>query len=220
MASGGVSVASAWVSITPEIKDAPRIVREAMGPAEREMGEAGRRGGTQMGSGMSSTLGKAAAGLGAMFAVSKVVDFFKESAEAAADLGESTNKVGVIFGTQSQVILDFGSNAAKSMGLSNLAARDAAATFGVFGQSAGLTGTELSGFATKFVGLAADMASFSNTTPEQAIEAIGGAMRGESEGMRAYGVLLDDATLRQRALSMGLIETTKEALSPRSAAMT
>jgi hypothetical protein len=36
------------------------------------------------------------------------------------------------------------------------------------------------------------------------------ALRGEAEPLRAYGVFLDDATLRQAALSLGLISTTKK----------
>ena len=69
-------------------------------------------------------------------------------------------------------------------------------------------------FSTDFVGLASDLASFNNTTPEQAIDAIGAALRGESEPLRAYGVLLDDASMRQAALKLGLIETTTQALTP------
>ena len=83
-------------------------------------------------------------------------------------------------------------------------ALDAAATFATFGGAAGLAGDDLVNFSTGFVGLASDMASFNNTTPEQAIQAIGAALRGEAEPMRQYGVLLDDATLRQKALELGL----------------
>jgi hypothetical protein len=57
------------------------------------------------------------------------------------------------------------------------------------------------------------MASFGNTTPEQAIEAIGAALRGESEPLRAYGVLLSDATIKARALSMGLVAVEVDALA-------
>ncbi|MGB1526914.1 MAG: hypothetical protein ACPG9N_05005, partial [Miltoncostaeaceae bacterium] len=45
-------------------------------------------------------------------------------------------------------------------------------------------------------------------------EALGSALRGETEPMRKYGVLLDDASLRQEALAQGLIKTTKQALTP------
>jgi hypothetical protein len=62
--------------------------------------------------------------------------------------------------------------------------------------------------------LASDLASFNNTTPEEAIQAIGGALRGENEPIRRYGVLLDEASLKQAALKEGIISSTKEALTP------
>jgi hypothetical protein len=39
-------------------------------------------------------------------------------------------------------------------------------------------------------------------------------LRGEAEPLRAYGVLLDDASLRQQALELGIVNTTKNALTP------
>jgi hypothetical protein len=100
------------------------------------------------------------------------------------------------------------------MGQSKKQAMDAAASFAVFGKSAGLSGDALVEFSKQNVQLASDMASFFNTSPEDAINAIGSAFRGEAEPIRAYGILLDDATLRQSALEMGLISTTKNALTP------
>src|SRR5690606_6489337 len=47
---------------------------------------------------------------------------------------------------------------------------------------------------------------FANTTPEQAVEALTAGLRGESEPLRKYGVLLDDATLKARAMEMGIYD--------------
>jgi hypothetical protein len=143
-----------------------------------------------------------------------IAGFAKDSVGAASDLNETISKVGVLFGETAPAIEGFASNAAKYLGQSKQQAMDAAATFATFGKSAGLGGIDLANFATQLTGLASDMASFSNTTPEDAIEAIGSALRGEAEPIRRYGVLLDDATLKQQALELGLISTTKEALTP------
>jgi hypothetical protein len=132
----------------------------------------------------------------------------------AADLGETLSKVGVLFGDNAKEIEKFADNAARSLGLTKQAALDGAATFATFGRSAGLTGKDLSGFSTEFLSLAGDLASFNNTTPQQAIDAIGSALRGEAEPLRKFGVLLDDATLRQKALELGIVSTTKDALTP------
>lgn len=138
----------------------------------------------------------------------------KKAIDAASDLAETQSKVGVIFGDSAKQIEAFAATAATSMGQSKTQAMDAAAQFAIFGKSAGLSGDRLVGFSTQFTTLASDLASFNNTSPEEAITAIGAALRGESEPIRRYGVLLDDAQLRQEAMRQGLIKTTKQALTP------
>jgi hypothetical protein len=123
---------------------------------------------------------------------------------AASDLAETQNKVGVIFGDSSKSVLDFADNAVTALGQTRVQALEASATFAQFGKSAGLSGTSLVNFSTELVTLSADLASFNNSSPEEAINAIGSALRGEAEPMRRFGVLLDDATLKAKALEMGI----------------
>jgi hypothetical protein len=137
-----------------------------------------------------------------------------DAVKAASDLGETVSKVNVLFGTTAKDIEKFADGAATSLGQTKQQALDAAATFATFGKAAGLSGKDLSNFSIDFVKLSSDLASFNNTSPEQAINAIGAALRGEAEPLRAYGVLLDDASMRQKALELGIISTTKEALTP------
>lgn len=133
--------------------------------------------------------------------------------QAGSDLAESQSKVGQIFGDVGDDIIAWSKTTADSMGVSQQNALDAASTFATFGKSAGLAGDDLGGFATDLTGLSSDLASFYNTSPEEAIEAIGAALRGESEPIRKYGVLLDDATLKQRAMTLGIYDGTG-ALTP------
>jgi hypothetical protein len=143
-----------------------------------------------------------AAAAAGVFAVKIAGDAIK----AARDLGETQNKVSVIFGESSRSILQFSQTAVTSLGQTQEQALSAAATFAQFGKAAGLAGTDLVGFSTELVTLSADLASFNNSTPEQAITAIGAALRGEAEPLRNFGVLLDDATLRARAMEMGIYD--------------
>lgn len=138
----------------------------------------------------------------------------KSSIDAASDLAETQSKVKVIFGQSAAAIETFAATADRALGQSKQQAMDAAATFAIFGKSAGLSGQGLVQFSTKMVTLAGDLASFSNTSPEDAIVAISAALRGESEPIRRYGVLLDDATLRAEAMRLGITKTNKEALTP------
>lgn len=147
-------------------------------------------------------------------AISSLVDQVGSSIDKARDLNETISKTNVVFGDSAAAIEAFAATAATSFGQSKQQAMDAAAGFAVFGQSAGLSGNDLVNFSTDLTGLASDIASFSNTSVEEAITAISAGLRGESLPLRRYGVLLDEATLRARALQMGLIETTKKALTP------
>jgi len=131
---------------------------------------------------------------------------------AASDLEENLSKVNVVFGEGAASIENFAKTAASSLGQSQNAVLQAAGTFGTFGKAAGLSGQDLATFSNDFTALASDLASFNNTTPEQAINAIGSALRGEAEPLRQFGVLLSDAALREEALSMGL-EVSTGALS-------
>lgn len=132
----------------------------------------------------------------------------KEAIAAASDLAESTSKVGVIFGNVSKEIEDFAATAAASLGQTRIQAQNAASTFATFGKAAGLSGQDLSNFSIEFVKLASDLASFNNTSVDQAINALGAALRGEAEPIRAYGVLLNDATLKAKAMEMGIYSGT------------
>lgn len=148
----------------------------------------------------------AVAGLSA--AASGIKDFVTGSVEAFSAIEDATGAAGVVFGDSMGIIEAQAASAATTLGLSSRQVIDAANTFGTFGKSAGLSGDELAGFSTQMTGLAGDLASFKGTSPEQAIEAIGAALRGESEPIRAYGVLLDDATLKARAMEMGIYSGT------------
>lgn len=125
---------------------------------------------------------------------------------AASDLQENLSKVNVIFGEGAKEIEAFSKTAATALGQSQNAVLQAAGTFGTFGKAAGLGGVELAKFSNDFTGLASDLASFNNTTPEDAIQAIGAALRGEAEPLRRYGVLLNDASLKAAALSLGIYD--------------
>jgi hypothetical protein len=154
--------------------------------------------------------------LPAVAALSGLAAIGAKTASMASDLNEETSKTGIIFGDASASVIEFSKTAAKSLGQSQTEALKAAGTFGVLGQAAGLTGTDLKDMALKFTTLATDLASFNNTSPEDAVLALGAGLRGEAEPLRRYGILLNDATLRQKALELGLIKTTTEALSPQN----
>jgi hypothetical protein len=125
--------------------------------------------------------------------------------EAASDLAEAQSKVNVIFGEDSaKYIQQFADRADVALGQSKQSVMDAVGTFGTFAKAAGLSGDFAAEFSMDFTKLASDLASFNNTSPEEAIQAIGSALRGESEPLRKYGVMLNDAALKAEAAAQGI----------------
>lgn len=208
-------VASAYVTLIPSTKGfGKRTSAELGGPLEKSGKEGGRRFGSGMSGGIASLGTKIFAPLAAAAATVSIGSFFKDAVAGASDLNESSTKIQAIFGKASGSVQDFAKQGAKALGQTQLQVLDAAASFGTFGKAAGLQGPELAKFSTGLAGLSTDLSSFFNTSPEEAAQAIAAGLRGESEPLRQYGVLLDDATLRQEALKQGLIKTTKQALTP------
>jgi hypothetical protein len=130
--------------------------------------------------------------------------------QSASDLNESISKSNVVFGSSAKAIEAWSKTADQSLGLSQTAALEAAANFAILGTSAGLTGADLAGFSTDLTGLAADLASFNNTSVDEAITALAAGLRGESEPLRKFGVLLSANAVEAKAMEMGLAATTKE----------
>jgi len=143
---------------------------------------------------------------GFSLAIGTVQSVLGPAIKAASNMEESLSKVNVVFGKGAKEVEKFANSAARDLGQSKQAVLEAAGVFGTFGKAAGLAGTDLAVFSNDFTALATDLASFNNTTPEEAVQAIGAALRGEAEPLRRFGVLLNDATLKQEAMTLGIYD--------------
>jgi gas vesicle protein len=141
--------------------------------------------------------------------VTAVAAFGYSAIQKASDFNEAISKNTVVFGAISKEVENFAKTAGRSFGISETAALQAAGTFATFGKSAGLAGKDLSDFSIGLVTMAADLASFNNTSVDEAINALGSALRGEAEPLRKYGVLLSDTTLKAAATELGIYSGNK-----------
>lgn len=209
-------MASENVEIVIIAKDrASRTLKSIGDESEKTSGKLSAIGGKVGKAGRAVVTGGAAAAAGIAVAG---VGIYK-TVEAASDLSETMNKSKVVFGKSGDAIAKWSETSADKMGMSRTAALDAATTFGIFGKNAGKSGKGLQNFSTDLVELSSDFASFHNASPEEAVSAIGAALRGESEPIRRFGVMLDDATLKNRAMKLGLIDSVKEGLTPQQKAI-
>ena len=168
-------------------------LRKALGKATQSLGDVTKKIGK-----LSIAAGAAFAGIGA------------KSIGLAVDFEESLSKANQIFGDAAKGIETAAKSAATEVGLSRAEFLEASSSFGVFGKAAGLTGDDLSGFASDLVTLSADVASFNNLRPEQALEKLNAGLRGSVEPLQSIGVLMNAAAVETEGLNMGLIEQGEE----------
>ena len=123
---------------------------------------------------------------------------------AASDFGESLSKVRVVFGESSPEIEAWAKTAATSMGMSEGAALSAAGTFGNFLLAMGQTPAAAKDMSQTMVGLAGDMASFNNASPEEVLLALRAGLSGEAEPLKKFGVALSEAAVSAKAVELGI----------------
>ena len=196
----GAELATAWVRLVPSMDGAQGEIVKGVGG---EVEKAGKKAGGKFSTGFK-------AGITALSAVvvGTIGKVLGDAIADASDLNEAGTAVGAVFGNSFKDIDKWAGQANTKLGQSHVEALNAAKTFGVFGQAAGLSAKENAKFSTGLAELASDFASFHNVSPEEAIQAIGSGLRGEAEPLRKFGVLMDDAALKAQAMKMGLIKST------------
>jgi hypothetical protein len=152
--------------------------------------------------------------MGVAFAGTQIVQFGKDVIMAASNMNESLSKVQVVFSKSSESVIAWSETSATAMGMSKQAALEAAGTYGNLFQAFGLAEPAAATMSTSLVQLASDMASFNNTSIDEAILALRSGLSGETEPLKKFGVALSEARLKTEALALGLIKSTKEALTP------
>ena len=156
-------------------------------------------------SGFTKGIKRFALTFGAAFSAKAIVDFAKDSVGAASDLEESISKVGAVFQDSAINIQNWAKDSSTAFGLSKQAALEAAGTFGNLFTAFGVGIPEAEKMSTALVELAADLASFNNTSVDEAITALRSGLSGETEPLKRFGVALNQAAIEAKALELGLM---------------
>jgi hypothetical protein len=148
------------------------------------------------------------AGLGAFQLLSNsiagAVSYMSDAINDASDLAESISKVNVVFGEGSQEVQEWAEGAAQAFGQSKQQALEAAGTYGNLFQAFGIGQEKARQMSTTLVELAADLASFNNTSVEDALLALRSGLSGETEPLKRYGIAISDARMRTELLAQGV----------------
>ena len=144
-------------------------------PLRKSLGKA-----TQTLTNFSKKVGQVSLAAGAAF-----VGIGAKAVDLAVDFEESLSKAQQIFGDAAVGIENWAKTSATSVGMAQSEYLEAASSFGVFGKAAGLNGDLLAEFSDELVTVAADVASFNNLRPEEALEKLQAGLRGSNEPLQA-----------------------------------
>ena len=164
----------------------------------------------QIGEGLMNVkqkLGKVGAAVGAAFSVKALIDFGKSAIETASDLQEVQNVVDVSFGELGYKMEAFADKAIESFGISELAAKKTGSTFMAMAKGMDVAEGAASDIAISLTGLSADMASFYHVDQETAATALKSVFTGETETLKQFGIVMNEANLKAFALSQGITKS-------------
>lgn len=136
-------------------------------------------------------------------AIKGAIGFMGDAIRAASNLAESQGKVNVVFGDSAKEITDWASTASKAFGQSKQQALEAAGTYGNLFQAFGVGQQEATKMSKTLVELAADLASFNNTSVDDALVALRSGLSGETEPLKRYGIAISDARMRTELARQG-----------------
>lgn len=126
------------------------------------------------------------------------------SAKAASDAQELDSAFSETFGNLTDEMRRWARETGDAMGRSTQAMQEMANTFGIFFNQAAPTRKEAAEMSKTFAVLAQDLSSFYNVSGEVALQKLRSGLSGESEPLRDFGVFLTEATVKAKALEMGL----------------
>lgn len=184
-------------------------LRRAFASSEKAaQGFQGRISGVGVGIGKNFLAAGVAAGATAV-SIDTVTRALGSAISEASNLNEQISKSRQIFGDSSAAIEEWSQTTARSMGISQVAALEAAGTFGNLFSSIGLSQPVAAEMSKTLVQLAADMASFNNADPTDMLDRLRSGLAGEAEPLRRYGVFISEAKVQQIALNDSGKESVK-----------
>jgi len=131
----------------------------------------------------------------------------KQIIDSASQLEAAVGGTAAVFTTASGEIDKFAKAAAETAGLSEKAARDLTSKLGASLQGAGMDAKEAAKQALFLTQTGADLAATLGGSTEEAVSALGGALRGEFDPLERFGIALKASDINAKAVAMGLADS-------------
>ena len=159
---------------------------------------------------IESKIKSMASTIGVAFGVKELIEFGKRSIDAASDLAEAQNVVDTAFGAMSWKMEQFAATALETYGISELTAKNMGSTYMAMAKGMGVATDAASDMAVTLTGRLSDIMSFYNKTQSE-VDTIGRALiTGETEPLKAIGVVMTQTNLSAYAMAQGFAKTYDE----------
>lgn len=122
----------------------------------------------------------------------------------SSDLTEAENKTKEVFKNMSGDVLTWSQTSLDKMGMARSTALDAVSLYSGMATAMGLTRKRATDMSKSLTELSVDLASFHNTSLDQASTALKSIFTGETETLKNYGIVMTEANLKAYALSQGI----------------
>lgn len=186
-----------------------RSSRGSFGNVEKELGGATR--GAAAGSGAFSGLGRSLAfASGAFLGTASAVKVVKDSLSAAADQQKQLERTDALFKQVAAHVKEFAQGAATSLGLSDDEALKFANDLGQMLVPLGIAPAKAASMSVELTKLTANLAAMRNEDPTVVLAKIEAGLRGRGASLKAYGIDVSTATLKEEALRLGLVKQTAD----------
>ena len=153
--------------------------------------------------GMIKKVGVAAA---VLYVGNKIKDLGKFAIESASKMDELANVTQQVFESSTKEIEQWARTIDKEVGRSIYQMQNFASVYGSIFKGAGFDTSFFKQISKDLATFTADFSSFFNVTDDEAFTAIKGALTGETEALKRYGLILNDTTMAEYALSQGIKE--------------
>ena len=128
----------------------------------------------------------------------------KDAIDIASSLTEFENVVRQTFGQYESLINNFAKTSIEKFGMSELSVKQFASRFQAMGVAMGFSQGKMTDMSINLTKLTADMASFYDVAQSDVAEDLESIFTGQTRPLRAYGLDLTQATLKEWALTQGI----------------
>ena len=153
--------------------------------------------------GMIKKVGVAAA---VFYVGNKIKELGTFAIESASKMDELANVTRQVFESSTKEIEQWAKTIDREVGRSIYQMQNFASVYGSMFKGAGFDTSFFKQISKDLATFTADFSSFFNVTDDEAFTAIKGALTGETEALKRYGLILNDTTMAEYALSQGIKE--------------